>query len=1239
MRFGFREFFIRCVVCVATLFSTQALFAAPPSGYYMVWSDEFNGTALDTTKWDYWLLGNRRDAVNVANAISVGGGNLTITTYTTNGTHYTGMIATDGTFRSRYGYWEASIKWGDTNGMWSAFWMQSPTMGTWLFDPWSSGSEIDIVEHRYVDGSGNNISGIVQNNIHWNGYGSSAASAGSGNIGSGLGAGFHTYGSLWTPTDYTLYVDGANLRNWNYSNNGVPVSRSTEWTILSSEVDDTSTTWAGTIPPGGYGNLGVSTTKLTVDYVRYYAPTNTIFWTGASSSDLNNSANYVATMPPLFTSDITFSQLSGNNLSPTLGANLSVDSLVFTWMNNSVTLGGANTLTLGGGGVDMASANHTVTLACPIAIGANQTWTVGINNPGNTLNANSPVSGSATLTKAGWGTLILNGTNSFSGTLNVDTASSGSAPNDISDGIVRITRSENVASVPTIAIRNNNSAYSTLQLSAAINNIVVPANISLAARNTNVPAIENLSGSNLLSGNLSVNVGGGYYIFQSDAGTLNFGGVISSAASGARNLTFQGAGDHLISGSIQNGSATTMSVTKSDSGNLIFANASTFNGALSVGGGAVKINNPLALQNIWLDLPWAGSNALKFGPVTTASVGTLSGLNDIWLTNSSLAAVTLTNGANNSSSTYLGALRGPGSFVKAGSGTTTLDATNAYTGATIVSGGTLKFGTATNIIASLQPVLWFNFDSAGSGVVTNLGTGGWAMNGTLIGNGAYVTNAGRFGNALYVDGNGSSAATNIVLIANKVVDTSASGSWTVGYWVKTLTPGAVILYQGDGGWSGNGETTYYLNTAGTAAGGTNAGAVRYAGGWLTGTKLINDGAWHFVTLVDSAGTESIYVDGNPDARRSAMNLALISGANQTWIGGSPDGGDGTAKMNGMIDEVCMFPRALSLAEVRAIYTNAPLNGKLPAASAVSVASGATLDLSGISQTIASLADYNGSGGIVTNSGAATTLNISGSSGSATFSGTIADSAANPISLSKSGGATQILTGNNTYRGTTFLSTGSLLINGSIGSGAVTVSGGTFGGNGIIGGAVTVLGGIFSPGTSIGRLTVNNNVTLQSGGTTLMEISHDAATNDSLVVSGTLQYGGTLTVNNLSGALAPGDSFKLFTAGNNSGAFAATNLPSLNPGYGWNFNPASGVLSVVQTVSTTPTNMSFSVSGNTLTLSWPDDHIGWRLQVQTNDVNVGLGTNWVDVPDSTTTNQLSVPMDNSMSAVFYRMIFP
>jgi len=181
------------------------VFATPPAGYYLVESDEFNGSSLDTSQWDYWLPGSRRDAVNVTNAVSPNGSNLVITASTSNGVNYTAMVATDRNFRAKYGYWEASLKWGDTNGMWSAVWMQSPPTGANINDPVASGSEIDISEHRSTDGGGNgDIINQVQNNIHWNGYGAGAKSAGSGNIpasGGALGGGFLNFTDLVAPSN------------------------------------------------------------------------------------------------------------------------------------------------------------------------------------------------------------------------------------------------------------------------------------------------------------------------------------------------------------------------------------------------------------------------------------------------------------------------------------------------------------------------------------------------------------------------------------------------------------------------------------------------------------------------------------------------------------------------------------------------------------------------------------------------------------------------------------------------------------------------------------------------------------------------------------------------------------------------------------------------------------------------------------------------------------------------------
>ena len=74
-------------------------------------------------------------------------------------------------------------------------------------------------------------------------------------------------------------------------------------------------------------------------------------------------------------------------------------------------------------------------------------------------------------------------------------------------------------------------------------------------------------------------------------------------------------------------------------------------------------------------------------------------------------------------------------------------------------------------------------------------------------------------------------------------------------------------------------------------------------------------------------------------------------------------------------------------------------------------------------------------------------------------------------------------------------------------------------------------------------------------------------------------------------------------------------------------------------STATVNVSMSASSSALNLSCPGDHLGWRLQVQTNGLTVGLGTNWFDVIGSTTTNIMLLPMDMNNGSVFYRLIYP
>jgi autotransporter-associated beta strand protein len=224
-------------------------------------------------------------------------------------------------------------------------------------------------------------------------------------------------------------------------------------------------------------------------------------------------------------------------------------------------------------------------------------------------------------------------------------------------------------------------------------------------------------------------------------------------------------------------------------------------------------------------------------------------------------------------------------------------------------------------------------------------------------------------------------------------------------------------------------------------------------------------------------------------------------------------------------------------------------------------------------------------------------------------------------LVKNGSYSLIVAAANTYGGNTTVNAGSLILtnNGAIASSAVInvaasgtldvsgrsdgtltlASGQTLGGNGTVKGNVVVgSGATLAPGGSIGTLTFNNNLTLNGGSTTRVEVSESPLTNDMCQVTANLIYGGSLVITNIgTNSFSAGDSFKLFNAGTYGGACTGLvpAIPAVN--LAWNTNGlTNGVLSIVASPTPPPRIGAVTMAGNNFILSGSNGVPNWPYYV-------------------------------------------
>lgn len=172
-------------------------------------------------------------------------------------------------------------------------------------------------------------------------------------------------------------------------------------------------------------------------------------------------------------------------------------------------------------------------------------------------------------------------------------------------------------------------------------------------------------------------------------------------------------------------------------------------------------------------------------------------------------------------------------------------------------------------------------------------------------------------------------------------------------------------------------------------------------------------------------------------------------------------------------------------------------------------------------------------GWTTNRGKSVTL-LAATGGEVDFSGGIlrngTDASAGVTVGDAAYGGTVRLAGTNTYLGSTRVVNGVLLLSGSLAGDAVVEGGGTLGGSGTLNGSLVVQsGGTLSPGDGLGLLRLQRSLSLCAVSRVRVELDASSGTCDKVLGATNVTYAGYLVVTNLSGTVAPGQSFQLFDA--------------------------------------------------------------------------------------------------------------
>ncbi len=404
-------------------------------------------------------------------------------------------------------------------------------------------------------------------------------------------------------------------------------------------------------------------------------------------------------------------------------------------------------LTFGGGTLQTTA---TFTLNSNRGIALTGAGTISTDSS-TTLTYGGIVAGASSLSKSGYGTLALSGTNTYTGATAVNA------------GALRVLSSAALGATSTGTSVVSGAA---IEISGSGLSIAEPITSLIGTGVSSGGALRNLANSNTWSAAITLGAGGASA--ASDAGTLTLSGGVTGAT---QPLTVSGAGNTIVNSVIGTTSGT---LTKYGTGTLTLSAINTYTGSTSIYAGIVSISADSGLGTA-PGSPVSTQITLAGGTLATTSALTIGSTRGILL---SAAGGTLDVAAS-TTLTYAGTSTGTGALTKSGAGTLNLASATMAMGAFTLAGGQVTAPTANAFDVKGD----FTNNSSAAAFVTGPGTVTLSASSPQTVGGTFSTTF----NGLFVNSSGVSIAA----------DTTVGGTLTL--MAGTVSTGSQMLYVSSSG--------------------------------------------------------------------------------------------------------------------------------------------------------------------------------------------------------------------------------------------------------------------------------------------------------------------------------------------------------------------------------------------------------------------------------------------------------